>query len=133
MIKVNASELRQNTQDRAELTAQIRIITSDINTRLNDAKKNREIFLAYELPALFNVQYMKLAQAQSYVYANVVRALETAGYQSRIHIRNKDYTLYITWLTQLEIEEMKRDEVFIQNICIGDDKAKEIMADGLIK
>ncbi len=132
-ITTNAEELRRNTQDRAELTAQTRVIISDINARLLDAKKNGDMYLSYDLPSVFNVQYMKNAQAQTHVYAAVIRALNQKGFNSRIHIKNKDYTLYITWMTAQEVEEIRKDDQFVKQNLITDERVKEIMADGLIK
>lgn len=132
-INIKASDLRQSTQDRQELSMQIREIISNVNMKLQLAKDSREMYAVVDLPAVFNVQYMKNSTAQSYVYSQIIQKVQEQGYNARLLIRKDEYMIYITWLTQLEIDEMKKNEEFIRSMTITVEQAKEIEKNGILK
>lgn len=98
-----------------DVNEKVREIISGIEDAIRDAHDNKHRSTVYSLPTVFNIPGISMGNAQKYVYFNVLKALNTAGYITKIRFigeaaEKQEVKLIITWKTpEVKLKENEMD------------------------
>ena len=101
-----------------ELTAKCRELLSSIQEEIKLAAEKKFTDLIFPMPTMFDIANTPNENAQQFIYFNVMRTLENAGYIVKIKfegmsIESQRVTLYITWKTVEKKQDEKLMDLYI--------------------
>jgi len=98
-IIISADKLKKNNPKKNLLTNYVNDISYKINSAIDNAYKNNETELLFNLPISFNIPTnINHKEFQIEVYYTIIEILENRGYNVNIKILKNETLLKINWI-----------------------------------
>lgn len=108
MMSVTAKHLSKSGARGSDLDAMVREHLQIIDDRLTKADRRwgRNV-VPYDLPVVLAIPGLDKKGAQLIVYSAILRSLEKRGFELRILLEDDRTTIYIAWMTDLDVDEVE--------------------------
>jgi hypothetical protein len=123
-MSVSAKQLSKSGARGKDLDAVVREHLQIIDDKLLKADRTwgRNV-VTHDLPTVLALPGLDKKDAQRIVYSTILRSLDRRGFETRILLEPDFTTVYIAWMTDLDIEEVEAMNALI--------RAKRIQRDAL--
>lgn len=107
-MSIKASQLSKSRTTSKELDNLVKEQLLIIDGKLQSSGRSwgRNI-IQHDLPIMINLPGLDKKDAQLIMYSAIIKSLERRGFEVRIMLEAKRTTLYIAWLTDLDVEEVE--------------------------
>jgi hypothetical protein len=132
-MSVTAAQLSKTGARGKELDAIVREHLTIIDERLLKADRTwgRNV-VSYDLPVSFSIPGLDKKSAQRIIYSAILRSLGKRKFEVRILLETDKTTLYIAWMTDLDVGEVEAMNALIRGRRIARDEVQTFMEQSLI-
>jgi hypothetical protein len=132
-MAVTADQLSKTGARGKELDMIVREHLTIIDDRLLKADRTwgRNV-VAYDLPIMIPLPGLDKKDAQRIVYSAILRSLEKRKFEVRLLLDHQKTTLYIAWMTDLDVEEVEAMNTLIRSKRIAQEDVEKFMRQGAI-
>ncbi len=133
-MSITAAQLGKTGARGKELELIVREHLAIIDDRLLKADRTwgRNV-VPYELPLSFPIPGLDKKSAQRIIYTAILRSLDERLFEVRILLENDKTTLYIAWMTDLDVAEVEAMNALIRARRIVPDEVKIFVEQGAIE
>jgi hypothetical protein len=115
LMNISAFDLKENCPSKLALNKEVMYHLRAMERAIKDAHLVKQRHIHYELPINFSIPNTKNCDAQRYIYASIIDQFQLNGYDVRLNLTREFCKLYVTWITKLDNEEIRRQEDIINN------------------
>ena len=108
IMTLTASSLRERNPDVTYLNGEVRRHIREIETQIRDAVRSKQTSIVYPIEQNFAVQKITNRSAQRFIYSAIYEQLKTNGFETTLHMTEREVRFEITWVTQMDRNEITR-------------------------
>jgi hypothetical protein len=130
-MSVTAKQLSKSGARGKDLDAVVREHLQIIDDKLLRADRTwgRNV-VTHDLPTVLTLPGLDKKDAQRIVYSTILRSLDRRGFETRILLEANATTVYIAWMTDLDIEEVEAMNALVRAKRIERDSLKTFVQRG---
>lgn len=132
-MSVTAKQLSRSGARGKDLDAIVREQLQIIDDKLLRADRTwgRNV-VPHDLPTMLSLPGLDKKDAQRIVYSTILRSLDKRGFETRILLEPARTTLYIAWMTDLDVAEVEAMNALIRAKRIQREALEEFLAKGTV-
>jgi hypothetical protein len=114
LMTITAASLKEKNPELGFLKSEVRRHIKEIEMHIREAVRDKQTQIKYPIEQNFAVQKISNRTAQRYVYSAIYDQLKTNGFESRLIIKSKEVYFEITWISEMDRDEIARQEMLIE-------------------